>query len=526
MKGPLCRRYPLLCCVASWSAVLAATIGCSRADARVSDHELLQYPIIVVAKWDKAEIKRRVFERKVHKEYERFTELNVLRVIKGDLNPGSHALLIDPSLRWHKDGSCGEPTYRLGRPYWQIWDVAEPSLWFLKKKRSWDESDKTLYCYVPHKEAIQPVFLERFFTAIVSGTYEREFPALLGSDNPKVVARVLWFLRSVLTDKRERVPKSHAPAVRKVIGQQSGEVRALAVSVYAELKGKNGVDYMRSLLTDRDAEVRGIAIRSLARYRDEASIGAMAEAIQGVPVFTNMAITEALSAWGDPRLAPVLIASLEDDQVTASIGHDRIRMPSVEARKALHRITGHWFPYNVAASTRAWEKVRLAGDKETRRKMLMALLPGVEVPLTAEVIHAEQQGEEVMATLRVRNVHDETVTILRTPCVITACCSQYRPGVYEVHDKRQDFVSLRPSQAIEFKALLPGVDPLSHAGPHCPFSDTSEAEPVLRSLTLVYTKNGRQLGLTAWMGAVEVRLGAAWAEACKAKKSEDEPDED
>lgn len=56
-----------------------------------TDAEIAQYPVVVVARWDKVPL--RGMAKRSRFEYE--TELTVLRTIKGPIGPGTHRVVLD-----------------------------------------------------------------------------------------------------------------------------------------------------------------------------------------------------------------------------------------------------------------------------------------------------------------------------------------------------------------------------------------------------------------------------------------------
>src|SRR5260221_7067110 len=79
-----------------WLITLCAVprVSWAIAPAFISDEELARYPMIVVATWDKASFRAHYRystnsdRGKVITSFESYTELNVLRVIKGTIQPG------------------------------------------------------------------------------------------------------------------------------------------------------------------------------------------------------------------------------------------------------------------------------------------------------------------------------------------------------------------------------------------------------------------------------------------------------
>jgi len=432
--------------------------------AYVTDAELAQYPIIVIAKWDKAETKpHKLVKGDVCEKFEVFTELNVQRVLKGDIKPGKQTILMGWGIGWNKDGTELRTWTSTDIPG-DVADVTKPSIWFLAKEQSWDTSDKTLYYCVPHYRAIQPLFLEEYFVALASDNPEEQVPQLLASDNAELLRRILRYICGDIwpwpdepmgdctfywnPEKRGNVLRKQSETVKKVVERNVGDVRYVAASVYAELEGKNCIKYMRSLLNDKDLKVRGVAIGILIRYKDEDSIEAMIKAVEGVNDGSlSCRVIEAVSSWGNERLVPLLITFLQNDAFAYQYGED-IGIPALKARKALYEITGHWFPYYIAASAEVWKKVAAVRDSNERGKLLRELLPENEFPVAAELIGSarkapkesknntgskieinkvDESGDSIV-TVRLRNVSGQEITIAKLPTVVHQSCPSLCSG--------------------------------------------------------------------------------------------------
>jgi len=517
-----------------------------------TDAELTQNPIIVVATWDRAEMRPHERVRgNVGEKYEMFTELNVHRVIKGDIKPGKHTILMGWGIGWGEDGT-GLATYTSTHIQGDANNVCQPNIWFLERKRSWDEADKTLYYHVPHYRAIQPPFLEEYFAALGSGDPHVAVPKLLSSDNHEVLERVLRYLcgdvlpwpngdgfASMYLEppQRGKVLKSQVGAVRGLIGRDVGEVRVTAASVYAFLAEKEGIAYLRTLLTDADPKVRAIAMGTLAIQRDRASIDAIGAAAKGVEDgWLGCKVIDALANWGDAGLVPSLIPFLDIDSF-AYLSGDEMGIPAVKARKALNKLTGCWFPYDAEAASRVWKEATAVADPAKRKALLTRLLPDTECPVIAELVGSPRQEpakppagpatqmsaeanlpnaapttkpKQAMATVRLRNASNRTVTIGGLPSSViqkwpsgsTWHSTLHRPGA----TAKEDFVDLRPGESTEFPVMLDDSFLL--------------AEPNDRKLALTYERNGRALGLKAWIGTVHVKFGSQWHEERKLEKVE------
>ncbi len=520
-----------------------------------TDADLTQYPILVVAKWDKAPMRpHHLSVGNVCKKFEVFTELILERVIKGDIAPGKHTILMGLGIGWQEDGA-GLATWTSTHIPGDVDDVTKPSLWFLDRKRSWDPSDKILYYHVPHYRAIQPVTLEEYFGALRSPRPETDVPKLLVSDNPEVLIRVLryvcggvwpWPVDASPRDERSpiramwgpltrgRMLTEQAEAVRRVVERGVGGVSPLAVSVYAELTGKDGVPYLRSLLKDRDPTVRGVAIGLLARHRDQASVAAMAEAARGVrDGHTACALIEALSGWADPRLAPVLIPFLQNDAFAYQYGDD-LGIPALKAREALHKIAGCWFPHNVAVAAAAWKRAEATADPAKRKALLDKLLPGGQFPVTAHLVgspeyvsreaeaecesHAsfkpiprseenDAKASRFSARVRLTSVSGQPVTLAKMPSWFEMRSPSrwaQRGGLFPEHPSKDDFLHLAPGESTEFRVTLD--------------ADFLLAKPQSRRLRLFYKENGNAVNVSAWIGWLDVQLGPEWKEEREVEK--------
>ena len=101
------------------------------------DEEMARLPIVVVAKWDKKAPLRahNLVEGDVLLKLEGHTELIIERVIKGDIKPGKHKLLLGAFIGWAEKGGP-VMSYTSTEMVGDTNDVTKPNLWFLTPKRS------------------------------------------------------------------------------------------------------------------------------------------------------------------------------------------------------------------------------------------------------------------------------------------------------------------------------------------------------------------------------------------------------
>ena len=210
-------------------------------------------------------------------------------------------------------------------------------------------------------------------------------------------------------------------------------------------------------------------------------------------------IIEAAQNWGDSRLAPLLIGFLQNGD-SAGFHGDDLFIPCIKARQALKTMTGHVFPYDVAASLAAWEKVRGVSNVEERKQRLLSLLPCEPNPLSAEAV-----GTNRKPSLKVRNVSKQPVTVAKRP----SYGHQNYPGGScgcgfgeDASVKGKDgFVTLQPGESVQFEVE---------------FKDGFlRADPATRKMTVVYDNNGSQCGANAWVGSIPVTFGSEWTEVRK-----------
>jgi len=503
----------------------------------IPDPQLARSPIIVVAKWEKAPFEHHAKYRDPDRKHvveasEGYTKLRILRVIKGPgLKPGEHELLIGLGIAWSKDGKwlgSGTSTELSG----DVNDITQPNLWFLTKARSWDETRTDEYLSISNYRSIQPLVLENYFRALKSPQPEVEVPKLLSPERPVEANRVLRYLSGGIwpwpfgpdphgfssytnPDTRGPLLKSEADRVWKIVGSATAQARPPTLSVYAELAGEDGIIRVRTLLDDKDPEVRGIAIGILARHHDLESLDRLEQAAGGVDHgWLACKVIAELSSWGHEGVVPSLITWLQNNDFAYQYGDD-LGIPALKARQALKQITGHWFPFNVEQSAKAWSQASLMSDQAQRGALLAKLIPGEEYPLLAELVgepvHNDPKAAEpptgkgypdgeVTVTIRLQNISPLPVTISRVPSTVSIRWPAGVSGgsISPKHVTSETYVTLEPAESLEFTAHLDESFLL--------------AEPDDRSLKISFRDNGNSAGVNAWIGTLEVMPGSEWKE--------------
>jgi hypothetical protein len=470
----------------------------------VSDEELARSPAMVVAKWDKAPlVPHNLVEGNWSKEQEVRTEIVVTRVIKGTLKPGKYTILLGPFIGWERQDGGGVMSYMSTQVLGDVSDVKDENLWFLESRRSWDRTDKVLHPVLDTYRGVQPRALEPYFHALAGPSSDNDVPKLLGSQELIVIERTLQYITGgelpwpdepwTEWERPESVRKplvGQSASVQALLKRKEPEVRRLAASVYAALTDRKSIPVMRELLHDDDAHVRGVAVGILSRFRDEPSIATLGKAVTGLEEPTLACKVIALLAqWKDERVVPALITFLENDGFAYQVGDD-VGIPALKARNALHDTTGLWFPQDVDASLRAWEKVRTIANRQERETCWKTLVAGVACPLKAEL-----EGDDAVAHIVVTNVSLQVVTVAKFPSQIE---ERWSSGSADTGTggEGDDFISLKPGESSRYKVKLHG--------------SFLYGRPGTQRLIVSYWNSGRKQHLKAWIGPLEVKFGPAW----------------
>jgi AAA family ATP:ADP antiporter len=113
-------------------------------------------------------------------------------------------------------------------------------------------------------------------------------PLLLHHSSERVRVRALLALEAARPELRER----WGPAVERLLGDGSVEVRAAAVQALAAIRGERSAELMRTYLGDRDPRVATIAALTLAGSPREEDVAAAEEALERLAGDTREAAAE------------------------------------------------------------------------------------------------------------------------------------------------------------------------------------------------------------------------------------------
>lgn len=472
----------------------------------VSDEDLANYPIIVAGKWNKVALRDHSRTEddarvgKVLKDTEVHTELVVERVIKGDIKPGTHKILLGFRIGWA--GKDGGPvmSFMSTEMMGDVKEVTETNLWFLVPKRSWDKTDPKTYLALETYRGVQPVALEKYFLALTSVHAKAQVTKLLITEEPVVIERVLTYLSGgtlpwpyepdrfdphrKVKQRKEPMPV-YAPDIEKLLDRKPAEVRRLAAAVYADLAGESAIPRMRQLLGDSDATVRAIAVGHLLRRDDPAPGEAICRAVRGIQE-GGMAckLVELLRRWKDPHAVVALIEFLQNDDFAYQIGDD-LGVPALKAQAALKERTGYDFPTDVEAARIAWEDARAISNAEKRVQHLALKLPYDSTPLTGKLVK-DAMGEALILTNRSK----QSVAVAKRPGIEYRWTNGVGGGASDGRPENKDaFTTLAPGDSMR-------VDVNSQ------WTDRSR----LKSLMVYFLSNGNRVGFNAWIGKVVLQF--------------------
>ena len=469
----------------------------------VSDPELAKCPLIVVAKWNDASWKNNSrVEDNIVKEYEVATEIEVIRVVQGDVAPGKLTILVGFAIGWSTE-----------RPFvssYMSTEVAgeaaatEDNLWFLSKSRS--RIDSKEYFYLSTHRGVQPLALEPYFKALQGQRIADHVPQLLRSDKEIVQLRTLELIAGgnfpwpyepwsfLGRPKNSRPLKGHAVLVRSLIENANNkQVRRHAVAVYAHASGKASVPFMRTQLENEDPVVRGIAVGILAKHQDRKIADSMAKAVRGLnDPKVACAVIKRLDAWHDPAAAAALIEFLQDDGFAGRSGNDW-DVPAIQSRESLFRITGHFFPFDVVKSREAWATAREIQDSDQRTEYLTSAAPCEPKPW-----HAKFLMEKDRSFIVLTNHSKKTITLATQPTDITV---NFLRGCFgcgvdtDAALDKSDYVSVDAGRSYRFKLDTQHLEWLKEG-----------LEKSSLSIDLAYMSNGNKVGVNAWLGVISVEI--------------------
>jgi hypothetical protein len=440
------------------------------------------------------------------------TRLVVDRVIRGDVTPGEHPLLLGFGFSWDAKG-VNFRTYTSTELPGEVEDVTKPALWFLSPGRSWDINDSTRYLNLTTYRGIQAVELEPLYRVLMNSDRDSQVGGLLAHSNPEVAARALryinadqrpWPYRSEFdewlnpVDPKVKPLREQAAAIEAALNRVPPGVRGEAVGVVAELLGREGIPLQRKLLGDPEPVVRSIAVGTLAGFRDDASLDRFAAGVTGLKdAEIALAVIKRLSDWRDPAVAPALIRFLETDAWLGNLG-DELLIPCVQARKALLKLTGYGFPYRVEESSRAWAVASQERDPGARQAALVRLLGLGKDPLSA---HLENQHGSFLV---VQNISPKPVVVRSEPDGLNGW--ERIPGYPQSTSTRSKDhpVRVAPGKQLRWK-WSPAREVLLEA-------------PAARRLTITFSNADGLNGERAWVGTLPVAFGPKWREPARVWK--------
>ena len=483
------------------------------APKRYSDEELADFPIMVVAQWEKAAFRSHAQKRKdengetVVERWEFYTKLKIIRIIKGDgVALGEHDLKGGFGIAWNEDGKglqSGTSTEVLG----DVDDVTVPRIWFLKRARSWDAKDQTEYLSISNYRAIQDLKLESFFRAVGSENPAETVIEFLDSDHREVVLSALrllcggrepWALGLLRSEParfydlqlKGAVLKDAVEKIRGLITKSSHEdLEPNFIAAYAELADKVDWEFVKTFLSSENIDSRVVATCLLIRGKQ----GFNPDEIELKGGGTNLILRmiKEIKKSNELRLAPLLIGQLENGTSAGYRGSDHF-IPALKAKSALMQLTGCVFPFDVALSRQAWEAARLE-KRFGRIQMVSKLAPAVEMPFRAEV-----RGTAKSPQLRLTNTSSIPTMIPSQPSML----SQSAPGISAVGHPGTaggpKYQVIAPDGFLDFPIEIKDRLLLFPADQ--------------RSIKMEFLNNGGEAGPRAWIGVVTATFGDDWAE--------------
>jgi hypothetical protein len=501
----------------------------------VPDEKLTSCPIVVVARWKKTAIERHGYtDSRGKRSTELRTEIEVDRVIKGDIQLGRHVIIGRAIGNW-----TISPLVSGNARIMMAGDYPCPerlNLWFLDRHLCQDPSDHETYLCMDIYRGIQSLSLEPYYRVLRGSRAEEGVGEFLSSQEELLVIRCLEYIcgeafpwpyeRPLLFERRPIREPFHSQAwkVERLLKGRNPRLRRLATSALAALSGKSCAGIMRQLLSDRDPVVAAIALGTLTRQRDMVSVQAICETVSRIasrispphrwgdrvassremPIDTgemgfcsldeyfgfnaveSIRVIEALANWGDPKLIPAILPFLDKDGFVYLSGYQDIGVPALKAQAALQKITGVLFPTDVQVSVKAWTEAKGIEDRNALRGHLQKVLETGNTWLTARLT-AEKGGPFI----KVKNESERALILAERPSCIYA---NYGSVDYDTRPVtgRHSFFVLKPAQSCVLKVRL-GQG----------FTSGSSGD---QAVALLYLRNGNEFGVNAWVGAIEVSL--------------------
>lgn len=490
-----------------------------------NDLELAESPVIVIGYWPKTAFEHRAKEEHgVVTNSEALTDLQVIKVIHGEVRTGRNRLILRYGIDWQKDGKglqSGTSTEVMG----DVQDVSVPNIWFLKRVRSFRNSDKTEYLHIYSFKGIQNQKLLPFYEVLRSKDRNQKIASMLADRDSLVVERALNFvsgfrppwpywpdnskedhgydMMEMFFSKDKQRPRllERKSALSNVIDKgPSSHNRGFAAALYAEMFGTPTTSKMRTLLQSTNEEVKLVAACYLARFGDASSAKAVENAVKGSKADDSL-ICELIYATEKSKrreYVPTLINFLETRN--SKYYGSETSTPSLFARRTLFKLTNYTFPQDVAASRKAWSAALVANPAAPERS-LGQLLGSWKEPLgitcrpirlkngrikTVKPRSKYDSGGDLYAVTLV-NRTDHPITIQRNPSYLEFSSKN---GMSEraIQSKPGDYLTLGSGQKTTMEyAIESGFGP----------GDT---------IKLSYFDNGKKFGKNAWTGTVSGKV--------------------
>ena len=161
--------------IACAAVMVCAPPGFAKTPPRLTDKQLAESDIIVVAAWDDNGVtvhSRTEWNDELNgfelKQFGAVTQIRVIRSLRGDLEPGRHRVGVGFQMGFPK--KRGAFTFAFdGSDHVEcpVGDVTQPCLWFLTPERSWGDNDAPLLPALTSPYCIQPLEAEGRFKALL-----------------------------------------------------------------------------------------------------------------------------------------------------------------------------------------------------------------------------------------------------------------------------------------------------------------------------------------------------------------------